>query len=224
MPSTDELLKFDPLDAAEQITGASYKCDEGTSALGFLLALRHNEVKNAHLEAAGDTTLSNELDRYVSIITNMGFELVLDLPFDSPGWGDDDPVRHEHYYIYAHRDGLLLGFDTYGETRVNGGEVYYCWKPSVENYWNCTSSGSMYYDNQGDKYWGGDHDCREAIRHKINTLRSNGSFYAQWPKSNGIFLWLLHHQDTKEAGYDYNAINAERIAMLPEWVQTMINR
>lgn len=42
MATTDNLLTFDPLDAAEQITGESHQCDEGTSALGFLLALQHN--------------------------------------------------------------------------------------------------------------------------------------------------------------------------------------
>ena len=224
MATTDDLLTFDPLDAAEQITGESYKCDEGTSALGFLLALQHNQVKNERLMALGDTTLQNDLVRYTDIIKSLGFELVLDLPFTAPGWNPEDPARNEHYFIYAHRDGLLLAFDTYDETRVNGGKVYYCWKPGVENYWGLTSSGSMYLDDQGEKFWGGDHDCREAIKHKLGKLWDNGTFYAQWPKGNRIFLWLLHYRDTRTEGYDYEAINAERIVMLPDWVRTMINR
>ena len=79
MATTDDLLTFDPLDAAEQITGESYKCDEGTSALGFLLAMQHNQVKNERLMALGDTTLQNDLTRYTDIIKSLGFELVLDM-------------------------------------------------------------------------------------------------------------------------------------------------
>ena len=224
MATTDDLLTFDPLTAGEQITGESYKCDEGTSTLGLMLTMQHTQVKNERLMALGDTTLQNDLIRYTDIIESIGFELVLDLPFTTPSWNPGAPARNEHYFIYAHRDGLLLSFDTYGETRVNGGNVYYCWKPSVENYWGLTSTGNMYVDDQGDEYWGGDHDCREAIKHKLGKLCDNGTFYAQWPKGNRIFIWLLHYWDVRTEGYDYEAINAERIAMLPGWVRTMINR
>jgi hypothetical protein len=225
MNRTDQLLTFDPLDAAEQVTGHSYKCDEGTGLIGLLLAMRHGEIKNQHLTELDDTTLSNDLDRYTRIITELGFELVLDVPFDAPGWNADDPVRPEHLFIYAHRDGLLLSFDTYDSVRVNGGKVYYCWKPNPDiDRWNCTSSGGMYKDEDGSTYWAGDHDCREALRHNLQKLRDNGTFLPQWPISNGIFLWLLHYQDTKSKDYDHKAITESRLAMLPDWVRLMIAR
>lgn len=222
--STDDILKFDPLHAAEQLTGSSYKEDERTNMIGFGLAIRHGEMKDKHLKELDDTVLSNDLDRYQRIITEMGFELVLDLPFDAPGWDKNDPVRKEHFFVYAHRDGLLLSFDTYNETRVNSGKVRYCWRPKVEKFMGVTSSGSMYPDEEGNWYWGGDHDCREALRHNIHNLRVNGDFIALWPKGHNIFMWLLHYRDTKVDHYDYEGITNSRIQMLPEWVRTMINR
>lgn len=225
MNTTDALLNLDPLSVAEELTGHSYKADEATGLLGLLIAMEHGEAKNQHLIAQDDTTLSNELDRYVRIITELGFELVLDVPFDAPGWGDDDPTRHEHFFVYARRDGLLLAFDTYDSVRVNGGKVFYCWEPKPGiNRWECTSSGGVYETADGTRYWAGDHDCREALRHKLQKLQDNGTFLPQWPFGNGIFLWLLHYQDTKNKDYDYNAINEERCAMLPDWVRLMIGR
>lgn len=41
----------------------------------------------------------------------------------SPVNRTEDPARSEHYFVYAHRDGLLLAFGTYDETRANGGKV-----------------------------------------------------------------------------------------------------
>ena len=57
MATTDDLLTFDPLAAAEQITGESYKCAYRTRSLRLLLAMQHNQVKNERLMALGDTTL-----------------------------------------------------------------------------------------------------------------------------------------------------------------------
>jgi hypothetical protein len=36
------------------------------------------------------------------------------------------------------------------------------------------------------------------------------------------FLWLLHYGDTKVAGYDFDEINQQRIAMFPTEVQEAI--
>jgi hypothetical protein len=47
-----------------------------------------------------------------------------------------------------------------------------------------------------------------------------GEFLPQWVEQP--LLWLLHYRDTDTPDYDYAAINAERIGLLPRWVQTMI--
>lgn len=68
--------------------------------------------------------------------------------------------------------------------------------------------------------WSGDHDCREAIKNNINLMVENGEFITQWKSQP--FLWLIHHGDTKEEGYSYEAINKERLSKLPEDVRKKI--
>jgi len=216
------LLQLDPLAIAENFTGVSYKDDEATALLGAVISMKAADIKNAALTARGDTTFFNMLDTYVSIITDLGFELVLDVPFAKKVHGTDD-VRQEHQFIYAHRDGLLLVFDTYDSTQVNGGKVYYCWKPANDDRkHDILESGDWRFHDGKRLYWAGDHDCREALRFNITRLKDNGTFLAQWPLDNDIFLWLLHHGDTSVEGYDYKAINENRIELLPDWVRLMI--
>ena len=216
----DRLLKFDPLDTAERMLGRD---NPNSLNLGLALHINHTQRKREALEALGDTTFSNKVDRYQEILALMGFELALELPFVAKGYGNGDPDREERYFIYAHRDGLLLCFDTYCGNMVNGATVYYNWIPhSTTNRWGYTSSGRFegYVDRENPGVWCGDHDAREALRHKIQGLRSAGSLLPKW--RNRPWLWLLHYQDTKEPGYDHKAITESRIRMCPKWVQDMI--
>jgi hypothetical protein len=68
--------------------------------------------------------------------------------------------------------------------------------------------------------WCGDHDAREALRHKIQGLQSAGQLLPRW--QHRPWLWLLHYQDTKDINYDHAAITQSRIKMCPKWVQEMI--
>ena len=214
--SLEQLLKFDPLSHAEDITGHSIHEDGGFKnpavALGFLLMQENNAAKERALVARGDTTFGDALSRYLEIIVGAGFERALELPFLSS-------YASEKYFIFARRDGLLLSFDTYNGKSVNGGKVYYNWKPeNFENsHFRLTSSGHL----SKDGVWIGDHDCREALLFNMGNLSANGKFVAPWVERP--FLWLLHYQDTKADGYSYDDINNERIAMLPEWVREMIS-
>lgn len=228
----NDMLKFDPLQAAEDLLGKSYKTNDDVTMLGLAISQIHNAQKNAALDQAGDSKFSNDLISYKHIISDIGFEQVLEIPFQVPGWNDSDPVRNEKFFAYAHRElGILLCFDTYSETRVNGGNFYYCWVPnSTVNVWSVTSSGgwrtsdddTIRTSDDGIAYWEGSHDCREAIRFNINRLRENGKFLQKWPTASANrFIWLLHHGDTV-GKYDYKAINAARLGLCPEWVQDFI--
>lgn len=215
MSSNKELadaLNFDALDTAEKLTGGTItKDDPLTMAVGIGLMQANAEAKERMLTERGDTTFSNELDRYQAIIQAYGFELALELPFT----GDDD--RPERLFVYATRDGLLLKFDTYWNHKINSANVYYNWQYLTEHPgWDLTSSGHV----TRDKVWVGYHDAREALLFKMDRLKANGAMLSPWVEQP--FLWLLHYMDTKDKEYDYEAINRERIAMLPDWVRTMI--
>lgn len=221
MDDLDKLLKFDPLDTAEKITGVSTADAElqgfenPAMAVGFVLMQENAAAKEEWLTELDDTSFHNKLERYQRIIEKFGFEQVLADNFTSK-WDN-----HENYFIYAHRKGLLLSFDTFNQTSVNGGKVYYQWRPSVplDETHGCRSSGCFEnYDT--DPVWIGDHDCREALIHNLNKLNNRGEFVSPWIKRP--FLWLLHHGDTEAENYDYKEINETRIERLPQWVKDFI--
>lgn len=155
------------------------------------------------------------MPRYRAIIENYGFEQALEIPFDGRD-GEKDT-----FFVYAHRDGLLLSFDTFWNRKsVNAATVRYNWRPNGDrSQWRdgMVSSGHLH---KTEDVWIGDHDAREALLFKLDRLRKHGEFLNPWIERP--FLWLLHYMDTKRPGYSHDAINAERIALLPAWVQEMI--
>lgn len=220
-----DLLRFDPLSAAEELTGESYKTSKSTEALGFCLMQEHSRIKNAALMERGDTMLSNDTDRYLSIVASIGFEEALTIPFRSH-------EQDETFRIYARHDGILLAFDTFGNKRINGGHFYYNWHPGAEAISNrpegILSSYHLMKRPDGnftppitvEDIFVGYHDCREALVFNIDRLTQYGSFANPWRERP--FLWLLHHGDPKGHDVDYQSINRERIALLPAWVREFI--
>lgn len=233
------MLIFDPIQFVEDVSGKSVDGDDqlGMAALG--VAIQHNKVKNSELERQDDTKLSNDLDRYLRIIGELGFIEVLKVSFSSP----HDAGMAETFYIFLHPEkAILLEFDTYQGIRVNGGKFYYCWKESSKDYPRGILSSyslesisdpnwrkdSKFNDSSPeDLYVQGNHDCREAIRYHMSNLGRYGTFINPWPaevEGRERFLWLLHHGDTRVDGYDYKTITKERIAMMPEWARKAIGR
>lgn len=209
------VLNFDPLAAAEKLTGASYKTDEGTGALGFLMHIEHSRLKNAMLRRNGDTTLNETVERYQSVLDLLGFELVRECAF---------PVndRSERDFIYAHRDGLLLHFDTFtlsSPPMVNGAHVWFNWRPAGEIRFPRGCSGGFCQHIEPPTL-AGDYDAHEALIFNLGNLRADGHLVNPWVERP--FLWLLNYGDTKTDNYNRDAINAARIAELPEWVRQMI--
>jgi hypothetical protein len=213
-----EILDFDPLAAAEKLTGKSYKTSEPTMALGFLAHLSHGERKKAALAEQDDTQFSNTVENYTRIIREEGFEKVLDIPFAGRFVEWRDPPQ-ESYQIWFHPDGLLLAFDTYRTDHINGAKFYFNVRfddPNLRWSLRCSSSCAK----SDISVLVGDFDAREAVRFHIRQLRTAGQLLNPWAEQP--FLWLLHHMDTEDKNYDYKTINAERIAMLPEHVRTAI--
>lgn len=210
------VIAVDPLASAELFTGSTVE----DSSLGFMAGIAMIQGKASTmrrlLRERGDVWDGMPVGEYRAVVEGYGFELALELPFShTDPWGKE---RAETLFIYAHPDGLLLKFDTYEGERVNSGNVYYCWEGELPAGELITSSGHWLKPDY--RVWAGDHDCREAVLFNLDRLRSHGSFVSPWPARPS--LWLLNYSDTKQAGCDYAAINDERIAMLPDWVQNFI--
>lgn len=222
------LLDFDPLGQAEEITGSSYKDDEETTALGFALLQSRRKMVDAALLERGDTLFHNDLERYQFIIEDAGFEQVYSESFQARRGGHE-----EQYFIYWHPDGLLLAFDTYGGNRVNGANVHYNWRPQPNNdYWPRASSSPHcedWDDPESPRTYAQSLDAREALLFNLTQLRENGEFLNPWLYEP--MLWFLHHHGDPETigrygdpGYSQarDDAQANRIARLPEHVRTAI--
>jgi len=208
-----DLLAFDPLSTAERVTGKSYKADEGTMALGFSLAIDHNQRKSNALAASGDTHFSQTLAEAEKVYAAAGFAKVASWPFEGSGG------IAEELAAWWHPDGLLLTVESYMGTRVNSAKVRYnvsSPEPRPADFFRRTSSGSL----TADDVWAGDHDVREGLIVAIEGLREVGAFLPVWVRQP--FMWLLTYMDTKVEGYDYAAISTRRIADLPADVRAAI--
>ena len=84
-----------------------------------------------------DSTFRTTIGEYLALVASLGFEKVLEEPFvGCPAHASDSKPEFcdEKFFIFAHRDGMLLVFHTcYGET-INSAEVYYNWSWKYPNY------------------------------------------------------------------------------------------
>lgn len=212
MSTRDEigrLLATDPLSQAEKLTGQAYKDDEQTMALGFRIAMLHNQAKESALRSASDSYFNMKFTEQMDLFFDMGFEEVYRETFGGR-YGEDT------YVILWHVDGILATCESHGGTNRNDAKVYYNFREADGHYpgYPLTSSGHM-----NGEVWVGDHNAREGIRHNLNALRAVGEFLPEWVERP--FLWLLNYSEEK-GDYDYDAINARKIAQMPEHVRLAI--
>lgn len=247
-----DMLNFDPLQAAEDMTGESYKVDESVGFLGLGIALQHNQLKKDMLDSIGDSSFSCELSNYIEICESIGFQLLLREELPDHEYGGDNT---DHMYLmWQPEKHILLAFDSWGDG-VNGGKFFYNVRfdekneeddDSSKNRWNVTSSGGFCNldgspikwsekddddvpFNQHDYIWVGDHDCREAIKHKIAQLESIGEF-VPWVQAPNLYLsghgeipnGYMDEHGIKSWGAESDRITNERLNRLPEEVRVLI--
>jgi len=182
------------------------------------LYCKKSTLLEKELTALDDTTFSNKLDRYQRIVEEEGFKKVMELAIPST---EQCGSIHDgdKFFVYYHPDGMLLRFDTYG-VGINSSTLLfnlYCEDVDAMSKARCDLKCSSYPIDKLN--FSGDFDGREALRFHIRELRNHGTLLNPWLEQP--FIWLLHWADTKD-GYDYEAINKERLAMLPEEVQKMV--
>jgi hypothetical protein len=208
MTDLNQLLNFDMLDAAEKITGASYKESEVTALLGMALGMRNGEAKLAALSAAGDTHSKTTPNELKAMLLRAGFVMLVERHFT----GEYGPDIHRIFWNAS--EGLLLNHDTFwGAKSINGGNIYFNWEPheGERDFPNCGISGGY----RGDVLAGG-FDIREGLFNHLGVMRNAGSFIPVW--SSSPFLWLKSYADDGR----YRDANAARIAEFPAAVQAAI--
>ena len=221
MPNTssetlDKILSFDPLEAAERLTGSSYKESPGTASLGMAMAQEHNRLKSRALSKAHDTFYDITFDDYLEVLKSLGFKELLSGVIT----GTED--EWEDKWVVYWRDGVLIFSDSYwGGKGLNSGNAYFNYSSDDEKGPRPQGfSGSVVLDDTGGRVWVGSIDVRQGLRHRLTAMEQNGRLLGVWVEQP--FLWLLHYNDTKTPGYSSKDINKQRVAQLPIEVQKAI--
>jgi hypothetical protein len=234
-----DLLDYDPIQAVEDLTRGGLMSQADRELLTLMFALEHNKRKDAALNALDDTTYSNDVQKYLRVLSELGLEQVAALPFTPVRGGyereEGYKPRHETQYIFARRDGLLLMFDTFHETSVNSSKLYYAWQPTSESPHRVTSSGGWHcptgwtddHKVPADAVWVGEHDARVGLRHTLSGLQEGGRFISPWPVQNHArFIWCCHYGDLQnlsygDEGYEpaIKAANQRVWNAMPDWVK-----
>lgn len=209
MKELKQLLDFDPIATAENMLGG--KGSDHAAMLGMGLMAENNKAKNLALQEKNDTYSSLNAEDVFGVYGSLGFsELV-----NGEVQGTDDT-----WHIFWNK-GILLFCETYwGGGSMNSAKIFFNYKGPREAMYKCSNGFAGEVD--GAEVWQGSYDCREGLRFALEMMQREGEFLGEWIKAP--FLWLLNYKDTKEDGYDYKAINAERIALLPKEVQNAINK
>ena len=154
-----------------------------------------------------DTNSSSQTPHeFINVLTESGFKEVLKIPIDSS----------ENFFVFW-RPGLLITLDTF-IGRVNRAMLYFnfCGQRSAIH-----GSSAFVADTDQGRVYSGSTDIRNGLRYKLGDMLEVGTLLEKWVERP--FLWLLHYEDTKAAGYKFDDINAERIALLPENVREAIS-
>ncbi len=187
-----DMLKFDALDVAEQVTGKSYKEDKVTESLGVGLHLLHVQEKRQALEEAGDTHYSSSIEWYQMVATGLGFMTMYEETFKCK----TSKQEETKYICYRERGGILLVWDTY-RGNANNSHFYYNWepKPEVEHY-EYTSSGSWVNIEGEDelRVWAGNHHAIEALKFNLLGLEQTGKFITPYIE-DPMLPWLTNREE-----------------------------
>jgi hypothetical protein len=244
----DEILKTDALTEAQNITGKSYKEDDETMKLGFLMHIMKGDQKKRALKARGDTYYSQPFEEHCALVESYGFEMVYEETYENDG-GHPEWLRY-----YCHREKALF-YDVHTYNRpykgdngrewpsAEGGSVHACVRLNGEEHLPVSSGwapiNNHLWDELGPIGMITLHG-REALLHKLKKLDdSKCEFVAPWPVTLKHSLTLSH--DTKDEPNPHaqdisdnekrvrrvavdskRVVNSmRRLAQLPRWVREL---
>lgn len=200
----EDLLHYDPLWEAEKITGKSYKDDEATNALGFLLLQSHASKKREELALRGDFYRDIPFTEAVDIARDMGFE---------PVWAHigTSEYGNKQKTVVMWSDGILLVMNSYRYS-LNSARIFFNWRPfsgksdEFGPIFNFPISGGMEHrgsgfdDIEGDPWvFVGNLHVGEGFKHHVESLRASGELLTEWYITDDLLGVLVG----KESKADY---------------------
>lgn len=212
------VMRIDPLGDVCDAIGVHHS----DGALGDLATLASiplfqakDEIIRREMTARGDTHRQMTLAEFETILASEGFEPVLVEPVEV-----HDYSAPADLLVYAHRDGMLVKVCTYGKDRSVGGM-----QPALLLNWSGDAheidfpfSGTL--DRQGVTAISFNVDT--GLRLILANLRERGEIVSPWVKRPFVYLLSYKEGCDRQGPEAYKALNDQRIAKLPEWVQAFM--
>lgn len=218
----DEFLEFDPLLAAEELTGKRYD-DEDTAALGVGLHLMYQRAKEQELGLRGDSYHRIGYQDYLAIVEDLGFDLIFQEDFTPQGYAGETDTPREQYRVYW-RAGLLLTAESYRGDTLNSATLYFNAEfPDSRTPFTLHLSGHLHgeaYDHEKRYVWIGQADAREAIRHTVAQLEDRAQILPNWIEQP--FLWLMNYGEKRVGTEDYAFITNAKVAEFPAAIREAV--
>lgn len=188
----------------------------------IMLTIKNKKMDTAKLTETDSTLTDQDFTKYVSMLTNLGFENVLQIPFSCKKEGTY--LLNETFHVFfSKNDGMLICCETYRSgTLLHGGMLYYSHPSSDQRITETWAIGSNRFHHTTKNICIGSNDARHKIIRLVTKIRSAYSLMPQWINQGGPGIWFLHSGDVEYSGYDSKAINAERWEMLPGHVRKAI--
>jgi hypothetical protein len=152
------------------------------------------------------------LEDYLKILEKQGFKEVLKVPFVGRRWENLQWKAQDDLYLVYWRSPVIVAFDTFSMKLVNGGCVWYNWKPYQKDPKFCIEMS----------YWLNDvligcHDCRVDFVRTLDMMGENGMFINPWINHN---LWLVNYVERYQGKDEEITIN--RFNQLPQEVKECV--
>jgi hypothetical protein len=149
---------------------------------------------------------------YIKLLKAEGFIKILEEEFV----GNDN--CKEIFFIYFHKNGIFVSFDTYSIHTINAAKMVFNWKPKTLSAINeICGSGYFIKMRNGKMVWIGSDDVRDSMWYKLRRLRRSGVFIRDWFECPDI--WWVNYTESKLSTKELYLAMIRKFCKLPQSIQ-----
>ncbi len=218
---TETILNRDSIAETEKIIGKDYReFSDDENMLMLAKAFHDNSQKDEYLKSLGDTHFRIKWNEFKDLIKSKGFIPALEYDFHY------ENRTTEEFIIYYHSDGLIITATSYWNKKdLNGGIIYgeieANNKESCSEIFRWMGSGGIIKDSELTFEFS--FDVREGLFSKLEELSKNGTFHNPWIEKKRFF-WFVDYVEDDVKGYDYKAINEQKLSRCPAEMLKILGR
>jgi hypothetical protein len=167
-----------------------------------------------------DTEFFQSWTDFLKVLESNGFKIGYHNTFLDEG-------KTESELIAYHPMGVIVYANSF-RGNMNHGTAYLEATPktndedAIKDLFMAVHSGGL-HDSGDVTFIDSSWDIRGGLMSEINIIESVGDIVPSW-RDNKRFLWFVNYTEDDVEGYDYKKITNDKIALLPEEAQRIINR